>query len=32
VRITLVNGVATFEGGKSTGARPGAIVTPRDGA
>ena len=32
VRITLVNGVATFEDGQPTGARPGDIVTPRDGA
>ena len=30
VRITLVNGVATFEDGKPTGARPGDMVTPRD--
>ncbi|MDJ0847985.1 MAG: amidohydrolase family protein [Myxococcota bacterium] len=28
VRLTLVNGVATFEDGKPTGARPGAMVAP----
>lgn len=28
VRITLVNGVATFENGKATGARPGTMVSP----
>lgn len=29
MRLTLVDGVATFEDGKATGARPGGIVTPR---
>ncbi|MEE2679911.1 MAG: amidohydrolase family protein [Myxococcota bacterium] len=28
VRLTLVNGVPTFEAGKSTGARPGTLVGP----
>ena len=28
VRLTLVNGVATFEDGRSTGARPGTMVGP----
>ncbi len=28
VRLTLVNGVATFEDGKPTGARPGSMVAP----
>ncbi|MEE2677909.1 MAG: amidohydrolase family protein [Myxococcota bacterium] len=28
VRLTLVNGVPTFEAGKSTGARPGTMVGP----
>jgi N-acyl-D-aspartate/D-glutamate deacylase len=28
VRLTLVNGVATFEEGKPTGARPGTMVAP----
>ena len=28
VRLTLVNGVSTFEDGKATGARPGAMVGP----
>ena len=27
-RITLVNGVPTFDGGKPTGARPGEMVGP----
>jgi N-acyl-D-aspartate/D-glutamate deacylase len=31
VRLTLVNGVATFEDGKPTGARPGEMVAPRPG-
>lgn len=31
VRLTLVNGVSTFEDGKPTQARPGALVTPDDG-
>lgn len=30
VRLTLVNGVATFEDGKATGARPGTLVSPGD--
>ena len=29
VRLTLVEGVATFEHGKSTGARPGGMLVPR---
>jgi N-acyl-D-aspartate/D-glutamate deacylase len=28
VRLTLVNGEATFDGGKSTGARPGEMLAP----
>jgi N-acyl-D-aspartate/D-glutamate deacylase len=32
MRLTLVNGVPTFEDGKATGARPGAMVGPRAGA
>jgi len=32
MRLTLVNGVSTFEDGKATGARPGAMVGPRAGA
>jgi N-acyl-D-aspartate/D-glutamate deacylase len=28
VRLTLVNGIATFEDGKSTGARPGTMLAP----
>jgi N-acyl-D-aspartate/D-glutamate deacylase len=28
VRLTLVNGTATFEQGKSTGARPGMMIAP----
>jgi N-acyl-D-aspartate/D-glutamate deacylase len=28
MRLTLVNGVATFEDGKATGARPGSMVSP----
>jgi N-acyl-D-aspartate/D-glutamate deacylase len=28
VRLTLVEGVATFEGGKSTDARPGQMLAP----
>ena len=28
VRLTVVNGVATFENGKSTGARPGEMLAP----
>ena len=31
VRLTLVNGISTFEDGKPTQARPGALVTPDDG-
>ena len=31
VRLTLVNGVSTFEDGKPTQARPGSLVTPDDG-
>ena len=30
VRLTLVNGVPTFESGKMTGALPGMMVTPQD--
>jgi N-acyl-D-aspartate/D-glutamate deacylase len=32
VRLTLVNGVATFAEGAATGARPGEMVAPREGA
>jgi hypothetical protein len=32
VRVTLVNGVATFADGASTGAMPGVMVSPGDGA
>jgi N-acyl-D-aspartate/D-glutamate deacylase len=32
VRLTLVNGIPTFEDGKSTGARPGMLVSPGSGA
>jgi N-acyl-D-aspartate/D-glutamate deacylase len=32
VRLTLVNGVPTFEGGKFTGAFPGEMVSPTIGA
>jgi N-acyl-D-aspartate/D-glutamate deacylase len=32
MRLTLVNGVATFMDGKATDARPGTFVTPRDRA
>jgi N-acyl-D-amino-acid deacylase len=28
MRLTLVNGVATFEAGKATGARPGTAISP----
>ena len=31
VRLTLVNGVATFANGEFTGELPGTLVTPRDG-
>ena len=31
VRLTLVDGVATFEEGRSTGARPGRALAPRAG-
>lgn len=31
MRLTLVGGVATFEDGKSTGARPGEMLAPRVG-
>lgn len=31
VRLTLVNGISTFEDGKATGARPGSMVSPQDG-
>jgi N-acyl-D-aspartate/D-glutamate deacylase len=30
VRLTLVNGVTTFENGKSTGEYPGAMIGPMD--
>ncbi len=32
VRLTLVNGQTTFVDGAATGARPGTLVTPQDGA
>jgi N-acyl-D-aspartate/D-glutamate deacylase len=28
MRLTLVNGISTFEDGKATGARPGAMLSP----
>jgi len=28
MRLTLVNGIATFRDGKATGARPGSFVSP----
>lgn len=31
VRLTLVDGVATFEAGRATGARPGTLLGPRPG-
>lgn len=31
VRLTLVDGVPTFEGGRATGARPGTMLAPRPG-
>jgi N-acyl-D-amino-acid deacylase len=30
VRLTLVNGVTTFENGKSTGEYPGTMIEPMD--
>jgi len=32
VRLTLVDGVATFEAGRATGARPGTLLAPAPGA
>ncbi len=32
VRLTLVDGLATFEGGRATGARPGTMLAPRPAA
>jgi hypothetical protein len=28
MRLTLVDGIATFEDGKATGARPGTSISP----